>query len=395
MQFDIIVVGSMGKRRCNMSNWNHFTLEERIRIASCLAHGKSAVEIAEELGKSPTSISREIKRSRFISSKHNTSILCPKLQRYPHVCNGCSRRYDTCGYTKYKYSAKKSELQYITIKNTTRNHVIFSESELSILAEHIRKSCESGLSVHQAILTFKSFPISEPTVYSLLKKGLLKGLNKSLIQKNKRRKKKDTSYIYKDSIAIDRCNHTYLDFLKHTFNKNISICEMDFLGKSPGDPIDILTLCFRDINYIMLFSLKNKNSSKVAGIFNYLQELIGMELFQILFEVILTDREPSFSDFNSIGIDVETGEIRSNVFYCDPYRSSQKALVENRNKQLRRYINRGDDTSKLEDADLKLIEDSINSLVSKSLDRRSAKDAFIAVHGVELYKKITDRKYCF
>ena len=92
---------------------------------------------------------------------------------------------------------------------------------------------------------------------------------------------------------------------------------------------------------------------------------------------------------------METGEIRSNVYYCDPYRSSQKALVENRNRQLRRYIKRGDDNSTLQDNNLKLIEDSINSLVSKSLDRRSAKEAFVAVHGTDLYTKITNRKYCF
>lgn len=170
---------------------------------------------------------------------------------------------------------------------------------------------------------------------------------------------------------------------------------MDFLGKSLGDPIDILTLSFKDINYTMLFSIRNKNASKVVEIFDYIQELLGIDTFKILFEVILTDREPSFSDFNGIGIDLDTGEIRANVFYCDPYRSSQKALVENRNKQLRRFIKRGSDTSGIGDHDLKIIENSINSLISKSLDRHSAKEAFIALHGENIYKKITNRKYCF
>ena len=159
-----------------MSKWNHFSLEERIRIGSCLAHGKSAAEIAQELGKSATSIS-------------------PKLGRYPHVCNSCSKVYSPCGFTKFKYDPKRAELRYVSIKNTTRNHVTFSESELSLLAEHISRCTLNGLSIHQAILSFKTFPISEPTVYSLLKKGALTGLNKSLIQKNKRRKKANPSYV--------------------------------------------------------------------------------------------------------------------------------------------------------------------------------------------------------
>ena len=375
-----------------MSNWNHLTLEERISIMNCLSHNMKLKDIGEELRKDPTSISREVKRNRFISCKHNTSNECPKLTRFPYVCNCCSKRGKVCGYTQYKYDPRRAELKYISTRNTSRNHVVFSNEELSILADHITSKTKNGLSVYQAILTFRAFPISESTVYSLIKKGALNGVNKSLVLTSKHRKKKNTPYNYNSH--IDRSNHTYLDFLQYTFNKQISICEMDFLGKSPGDPIDILTLSFRDLNYTMIFSLKNKNSKKVVDVFNYLQELLGIEDFKVLFEVILTDREPSFSDYIGICADPETGEVRSNIFYCDPYKSTQKALVENRNKQLRKYIKRKSDTSSLVNKDLKLIEDSINSLISRSLDRNSAKDAFIAVHGEAIYKKITNRKYC-
>ena len=44
-------------------SYSHFTIEERISIKHLLAKGVSIRQIASELGRSPSSVSREIKRN--------------------------------------------------------------------------------------------------------------------------------------------------------------------------------------------------------------------------------------------------------------------------------------------------------------------------------------------
>ena len=57
--------------------------------------------------------------------------------------------------------------------------------------------------------------------------------------------------------------------------------------------------------------------------FDYLEELLSTDLFQRLFPVILTDNGGEFKDADGLEVN-EFGEIRTNIFYCDPMRSWQK-----------------------------------------------------------------------
>lgn len=46
-----------------MSSYTHFTQDEREKLQKDLKKGKSMRQIAEELGRSPSSVSREVKRN--------------------------------------------------------------------------------------------------------------------------------------------------------------------------------------------------------------------------------------------------------------------------------------------------------------------------------------------
>lgn len=84
--------------------------------------------------------------------------------------------------------------------------------------------------------------------------------------------------------------------------------------------------------------MKIKTAKKVVWIFNNLQKKIGIDHFKKILPVILTDRDPSFSDITGIECDYDTGELRTRLFFCDAFKSNQKASVENMNKQLRKYF---------------------------------------------------------
>ena len=68
------------------------------------------------------------------------------------------------------------------------------------------------------------------------------------------------------------------------------------------------------VNYLLPY----KRSKYVIEVFNSLKQFLGIDEFKRLFEVILTDNGTEFSNPESIEMDINTGEIISNVFYCDP-----------------------------------------------------------------------------
>ena len=68
---------------------------------------------------------------------------------------------------------------------------------------------------------------------------------------------------------------------------------------------------------------------------NYFQELLGDEMYQRLFGLLLTDRGSEFAKPQLFEVNTETGEIRSNIFYCDAQMPSQKPHVENNHEFIR------------------------------------------------------------
>lgn len=164
---------------------------------------------------------------------------------------------------------------------------------------------------------------------------------------------------------------------------------MDFLGSIKTDSKSILTLIIVDLHFVLLFIVENKNSQKVVEIFNNIQDKIGIKAFQRLFPVILTDRDPCFSDFNNIECDPYTGEIRSKVFFCDAFKSNQKASVENMNKQLRKYFPKKHSIDHLKQQDMKNVENFINNMRIPSLSGFTPNEAFIRVYGEELLNLLT------
>lgn len=79
-----------------MSNENknkHMRYEDRIEIQECLNKSMAFKAIAQRIGKSPTTVSREVKQ--HIQTHRNgyvqTDAICSKLLKAPFVCNGCEK----------------------------------------------------------------------------------------------------------------------------------------------------------------------------------------------------------------------------------------------------------------------------------------------------------------
>ena len=72
----------------------HMTLDDRIEIQECLTKGMTFKAISERIGKSRTTISREVKLHMhpYTNSFVRTEEVCPKLLKAPFVCNGCEKK---------------------------------------------------------------------------------------------------------------------------------------------------------------------------------------------------------------------------------------------------------------------------------------------------------------
>ena len=78
----------------------------------------------------------------------------------------------------------------------------------------------------------------------------------------------------------------------------------------------------------------------MASTLDLLQERLG-EDYGKLFSLLLTDRGSEFEKHSLFEVNNETGEIRSDIFYCDPQMPSQKPHVENNHNYVRNILPNG------------------------------------------------------
>ena len=148
--------------------------------------------------------------------------------------------------------------------------------------------------------------------------------------------KKKIKTISKDNVI--KKGHKIEDFNKYILkNPNTNIVEMDTIIGKFKDNKYIMTLYFRKSKLMLMFIIKKYKSSEVYKVFNKIRNLIGYNLYKIMFEVILTDNGWEFSKPEDIEFNHETGEKLINVFYTEPYSSWQKGRIE-RNHEFIRYI---------------------------------------------------------
>lgn len=142
------------------------------------------------------------------------------------------------------------------------------------------------------------------------------------------------------------------------------------------------------MQFVLLDLIKNPNQQKVVEYFDELEEKIGTGAFIELIPVILTDRDPNFTDIEGICFSKITGVERWKLFFCDSYASNQKPNAENINKQLRLYFPKGKTIDTYVKQDIKDINRILLNRPLKSLDSYTPKQAFVNVFNEDLFNKI-------
>ena len=375
-----------------MKNWKHLTLEQRKVIANGISHNYKVKEIAETLGYDPTSISKEVKRNREIITIGINTNNCKKINRWPYVCTGCNKKYNNqCAFSKYKYDAFKAQKKANEKLILSRKGIDMDHESFKRLDEIVKNGVENKKSIYQITIENKNdINKSVTTIYRYINNGYLttKRFNLPYAATYKKRKH-NKKYEYSENKNIDRTGHTYIDYLAFIFkHPGIYVWQLDFLGTIKTDSNNILSFILPDLQFVILNLIKNPNQDKVVEFFDELEERIGIDAFKELFPVILTDRDPNFTDIIGICFSKITGEERCKLFFCDSYVSNQKPNVENMNKQLRLFFPKGKTIDTYDKKDIQNINKTLLNRPLKSLDSFTPKEAFINVFDEELFNKL-------
>jgi len=352
----------------------HLSLSERIEIEAGLNNGMSIRKISQNLNRSASTIVYEISNRKVLHKPNHfngrSNIQnCEKLDKASSVCNSCKTK-NGCRKYKYYYTASHSQSNYKEILVDARLGIDMDCEEFIKLNDTIKEDIEKGHSFYMIVQNNQEIDVTERTLYNYQELGYLCTKNIDLPRKVRYKKRKRTAPKSKRERSI-RKGRTYTDFQTYIADNSISqYIQMDTVeGKKGGECF--LTMAFIPENFLIAYKIKTQTNEEVKKIIMNIKHRIGFEDFYRYFNVILTDNGSEFSDISFIENNGETIK-ESKVFFCDPYRSDQKAELEVTHEYIRRFIPKGQDIGNYTDEQTLLMVNHINSVNRKKHNGESA-----------------------
>lgn len=391
-------------------NQKHLTMDNRIYIEKSLDNNVSFKDIAKVLCKDPTTISKEVRKHRSIKERNNYAshnkcvhrfkcgltnvckrtvscnkqcVSCPacnkRCKKYqeetcvttsnaPYVCNGCHKKAQ-CRMDKYFYKAITANRQYRSILVESRNGINVSEDELIRLDETISPLILKGQTPYEILEVHSEISQCVKTIYNYIENGALSVKNIDLPRKVKYKIRKSHKTGIKDAGIFE--GRTYKDYLAYMeAHPDTNVVEMDTVVGREGSHKVFLTLYFRNCHCMLIYLLPDKTTLSVKAVFDCLEKKLTTSGFLKAFPIILTDRGTEFSNPDSL--EIGAGNlIRTNIYYCDPMASWQKAALEKNHEFIRYVLPKGSSFDNLTQWDVTKLANHINSTARASLNGQS------------------------
>lgn len=312
-----------------MQSYTHFTREERIRLQEFKKKGLSIREMARQLGRSPSSVSRELNRnSNKNGSYHNwratiryicrrkkcrpATRLLPGTELYEYVCRGLSKFWSP------ECIAATWNLLH------PENRIAFS------------------------------------TIYRWLKNGLLKGFSrkKHLRRRGKRRCCSNSNF---NTIHPDRLIQDWPEEIRK--RSRIGDWEGDTVYGGIGK--GFLTTCVdRKTRFLVVGRVATRKPD--ATMDAIVASLKGMPVHSLSL-----DNGSEFSLFREM-----EKKLKAPIYFAKPHAPWERGTNENTNGLLRFFFPKGFDFRSLSDEDLQFVVNLINNRPRKCLGWRSPAQLF-------------------
>jgi len=416
------------KKHIDSKKYNKaLTLDDRISLDKIISTNRNPNgsfklllnTVGEMLEKDPTTLSKEVRNRRskiqsktycyagsycFQCNKNKTctkinevrkyqmrctdfeQMICIYLKKFPWVCNGC-KKSGVCRLPKSYYNPKLSQAEYETTLVDSREGVNMTLEEFNAIDEVISTGLMRGQSPAH-IINSNDLPISLSFVYKQLHNGYFKAdkfnTHRMLRLRPKAKKRSNSLVLRKEKIG--KHYNDFLELLKE--DTSITYVEMDTIIGKTKDSKCVLSLHIPKIKFQFYFLLNKKEATEVVNKLNEMQNIIGIDNYTKIFGIILTDNGSEFTDIQGIETEPETGEVRTNLYFCHPGASGEKGSCE-RNHELFRYIlPKGTSFKELTQEQLNLVTSHVNSYKRKSTDYSSPIELFRAYFGPEILERL-------
>lgn len=416
----------------------HMAKENRERIEKGIRNGESLKEIAEAIDKDPTTISKEVLKHRVdyvanalvvlpslctrcihyekctlfkqcdLSGCNKPCRLCQKVnvpskcsqfvkyeckrtKRFPYVCNGCQKR-KRCRLQKYEYDPLYAEREYQKVLRESRQGLNLTTDEFKLIDKTLKDGFDKGQSINHIIMDNPELHISIKTAYNYVNSNNFQVKHDNLPNYANHILKKRVSipkeYEYQENKDMNRKGREYYDYLLYVDKNEIRYhAELDCVGITKDYVGALLTVIIPKWSFLLLFKLDIKDMEHVNNAIDFIYDSVGEERFNKYFGVLLTDRGPEFNDYRGIEF-TNDGIRRTRLFYCDSGVSTQKPFVERVNREIRRYVFKGQSVESITQEDCDLIASNINSMILDSLGQRTPYEFAKTYLGEETLNKL-------
>ncbi len=405
-------------KRINYYNASgQMNLTDRIAIEVGLGRGESFKKIGERIRRHPSTIAHEVKNNRtkiiglfpygndckYAKDCHRKVICedkdycnkicarcfdvkcstvcstyvsneCFKVEWPPYVCNNCPAR-KKCEKTRYMYSAQYAQEIADRRRSDCRKGARTDIVELLGMDALVTKLVRKGQPLTHIYAEHEDeIPISLRSLYNYIDAGWLSISNIDLRRKTSykpRKKKKDKNSEPVVEVKGYRDGRTYDAFESMLEeNPNTKVTEMDTVLGNRKKGKRLLTMIFVENSVMLMFLMPDGKADSVKEVFDYLEAGLGLETFNRLFGTILTDNGSEFKRVD----DLEQDNLlhrRTQIYYCDPMASWQKAHIEKNHEYIRYVIPKGVSLTPYTQEDITLLMNHINSTIRKSLGHRA------------------------
>lgn len=392
----------MKTKHTEQKKGKHLTYGERCRIETLISEAYSMRYIAECVGCSPSTVSREIKSHAFIQKTRANDCLnsrdctkrgvcsslncrkkcstCNVCKKYCEdyvkalcdkladrgLCNGCMKR-SYCHYDKRFYKADVAEKEYREMLVGRRDGFDLTGEEIETINSQVSPLVRKGQSPYHIKQSLgDSLRISESTLRRMINGCELDVRAIDLREAVRRKPRRKLRAMNTELTSPSKAGHLYEDYLRYINSNDVNVVEMDCVEGTKDDSCAILTLHIKILHLQLYYIMEHHTSECVVSTLDMIEEALGSELFTAVFGVILTDNGHEFWDFHGMEASIAGGS-RTKIFFCEPNRSDQKGSCENNHKLLRTIIPKGTSIDSLMQKDMVRITNHINSYRRKSL----------------------------
>ena len=363
--------------RNNEKKNKHMTLDDRIEIQECLSKGMTFKAIGQRIGKSQTTISREVKihMEPYTNSFVRTEEVCPKLLKAPFVCNGCEKKSrSSCPYRRQLYTAKKAQAEYDTVLVESRTGIPLNKESFYETERIISEAVQNGQHIYH-IIQSNNLPISTATVYRHIQKRYysITPMDLPRAVKFKPRNSKESDCVPKWA----REGRTFDDFLAFVEdNSDLPLVQLDTVIGRIGGKV-IMTIHFVNSDFMIGLLLDNKTAAEAANKIQAVKaelKALGF-IFGDIAPLLLTDNGGEFSIVSAFEDDAD-GNTESHMFFCEPRSPHEKAEIEKNHTLFRDIVKTGTSFDGFTQETVNLIFSHVNAVKRKQFNGKSAYDMF-------------------